>query len=269
MLTLRQAEEVGAGIVTELGAASVEDLRSRPASDVQLLWPAKPSCRPDMVVDGWVVPEPVHDSFAAGRQHDVPLLTGANSDEASARLPLASLDEWVRALKDEFGDQWKRLFDAYGAGENFGEMSRRLACHKGFNWVNWTWARLHQRSRGADVFFYHFSHAPPLPQDHYAEGRADALGAFHTAEIPYVFGTLDKRDWRATAHDNDLSRIMSSYWVNFAMRGDPNGPGLPHWPQFDAHAPSIMRFNDDVAAGSLPERALMDLWDDCMARLRE
>jgi para-nitrobenzyl esterase len=34
--------------------------------------------------------------------------------------------------------------------------------------------------------------------------------------------------------DRALSELMQSYWTNFAKTGDPNGPGLPQWPQYNA-----------------------------------
>jgi carboxylesterase type B len=41
----------------------------------------------------------------------------------------------------------------------------------------------------------------------------------------------------ASASDRALAERVSSYWVNFARTGDPNGKGLPRWPAFsDASA---------------------------------
>jgi para-nitrobenzyl esterase len=42
---------------------------------------------------------------------------------------------------------------------------------------------------------------------------------------------------------------MNSYWVNFAKRGDPNGPGLPHWPKFTASGDGLMDFTPDGPKG--------------------
>lgn len=69
------------------------------------------------------------------------------------------------------------------------------------------------------AYVYRFTR--PLP--------GDRAGAFHSAELWYLFGTLD-RSWRPfTAADRDLSRRIIGYWTNFMRTDDPNGPDLAPW----------------------------------------
>lgn len=77
-----------------------------------------------------------------------------------------------------------------------------------------------QRANGrGPVWTYYFTRQLP----------GDDAGAFHSCELWYMFGTLE-RSWRPfTPEDADLSRRMLDYWTNFMKTGDPNGPGLPRW----------------------------------------
>ena len=70
------------------------------------------------------------------------------------------------------------------------------------------------------------------------------VGAFHSAELAYVFGTQAsiQRPW--TERDQALAEQMQQYWTNFAKTGDPNGAGLPAWPRFDAAQPEVMQLGD-------------------------
>jgi para-nitrobenzyl esterase len=80
------------------------------------------------------------------------------------------------------------------------------------------------------VYSYHFSRVMP----------GDEAGAFHSAELWYIFGTL-ARAWRPfVTADYALGEKMLDYWTNFAKYGNPNGSsGNADWP---AYTPQNKKF---------------------------
>ena len=74
---------------------------------------------------------------------------------------------------------------------------------------------------GADAYVYYFERQLP----------GDNSGAFHSAELWYVFGSLDYcwRKEQFTTSDYELSWKMIKYWTHFMKTGNPNNEDCPSW----------------------------------------
>lgn len=67
----------------------------------------------------------------------------------------------------------------------------------------------------------------------------DSLGAWHSSELWYMFGTLD-RCWRPwEERDRDLSTRMLDYWTEFMKSGNPNGSGEEVWKPCTKEDPEV------------------------------
>jgi para-nitrobenzyl esterase len=93
------------------------------------------------------------------------------------------------------------------------------------------------------------------------------MGAYHSAEITFVFGRFRPLQPVAghTAYDSTLADAMSDYWVSFAASGDPNGPPnagrLPRWPVYDAARDSYLELGPVILPKDQLRRAVYDSID--------
>jgi para-nitrobenzyl esterase len=102
----------------------------------------------------------------------------------------------------------------------------------------------------------------------FVENLGNELGAYHGAELAYVFGNFVPPEWPWTEADRELARTISQYWVNFATNGDPNASGLPEWPAFDPNASSVLYIDKTITPGPIPNQEYIALWDMFAAKWR-
>ena len=244
---LAQAEAAGVAIAKRAKATSIAELRAKPAEDLMKLGGGASA-----VVDGYFLPQDVKSIYAAGKQNDVPLLIGSNADEGTAfTAPTVEADRFRNTAKSRFGDAADAYLKIYPASsdDEAHKSSARAMRDQTFGWEMRTWARMQNETGKSKVYVYYFSKVPP--------GEfGQKLGAYHASEIRYVFETLPG----GTDTDRKLSDEMSSYWVNFAFSGDPNGKNLPQWPVFD-QTEMAMGLGDKVEPIPVPNKAGLDFLD--------
>ncbi|MDE1987502.1 MAG: carboxylesterase family protein [Hyphomicrobiales bacterium] len=255
---LKNAEQEGEAYEASLNAKSLAALRALPADEL-LKGTAGMITHP--VLDAYVLPESPYDAFVDGKQNDVPLLLGSNEEEARslvADLSAVTASTYDAEIVKHWGALPKPLYDQYPHATDEEARQARLDFERDlrFGWDMWAWARLEATKGKSPVFYYHFTHKPPFPKGSVYAG----WGASHFAELWYMFDHLDQEPWRWTAADRQLADTMAHYWVNFARTGNPNGVGLPEWPDFRT-TQHVLYLDDPVSTGGVADIKTLRTFD--------
>ena len=191
---LDDAEATGVQLAEALGASSLEDLRALSWQEV-IAAGEEIGFRANVVVDGYVIPEPVSTIFANGDQAQVPLIVGANQGERSLQtsVPLMA-----------------NLHSAAGAPTYV----------YNFTQLPWGW----RQEEGCVAF-----HGLELT---YVFGAVPT--GLHSATTQFLAGTggCTTRVPEHDAQDLWLAERSAEIWASFARDGNPSVPGLVEWPQY-------------------------------------
>ena len=246
---LSVAEAGGIAFLAKVGASSIAEARKISAESILKSLPPGLGGGSWPNFDGYVLLGDQYKLYGAGRYNDTPILIGFNSDEGALFVSTTTAAAFQAMARSDYGEYADKILAAYPAGSD-GEALRSshdLSRDSLFGWNTWSWARLQTRTGKGKVFMYYFSHRPSYPDTPQFKG----WGAAHGAEISYVFGNFTA-GMPASVADKAVSDEVSSYWVNFAKTGDPNGSGLPAWPAFTDADQQVMNLDDPSHAIPTP-----------------
>jgi para-nitrobenzyl esterase len=236
-------EEAGRSFTHDLGVAdgpgALQKLRSISADEILKAWGKDRQVHFDAIVDGWVVPEQPAKIFAKGRQIHVPVLVGSNSNEATVfgHGGPKTVDEYKKYLQGDTGNYADKEFQVYPAASDADVPSRYLQLQDdSFAYGAYSMARAMTRV-GEEGFLYDFSFVET--------GKRASLGAYHGEELKFLSDWFPS-DWEHSEDDEKLGQAMQSYWTQFAKTGNPNAPGLPNWPAYDARADQYLNLGRTI-----------------------
>ena len=201
---------------------------------------------------GGVLPDQPEALIKAGRYNKGEILIGTNKNEFALfqLLPtIFSLADLKAQVESQFGARAAEIVPLYQAIAQSDPIQAYITMMTDimFRCSARRMARMAQ-AQGETVYLYSFE-----------EGSAA-----HADELLFVFGPENMAGDLAGAlplWSASLVADMQRYWVNFAYRGDPNGPQLASWPRYDAKSDRHMTLVDPPAASSGLQKGACDFWD--------
>ncbi|HEY3706871.1 MAG TPA: carboxylesterase family protein [Terracidiphilus sp.] len=249
--SLAEAEKAGAAWAAAKKADSLAALRALPAANVLGGGQFSP------IVDGWVVPDqPMMLTTSAGRDNDVPVITGFQADDfrmAGSGPPMtaARFEQMARTMYGGMADEFLKLYPAKTDEE--AKQSETLSARDRARSGMVLWATKRAATHKSPVYVYFFDRAIPWPAH-------PEFGAFHSGELPYTFGNLKVLDRPWEPADQKIAHMMMTYWKGMTARGNPNGAGEPRWEPVSSAGRSVMRLGVDSGPMATADDARFAFW---------
>lgn len=235
--TLRDEEEKGLAFQKACSCSSLKELRDLPEAMV-LAYMTQSHINCSFCIDNYFLFEDPSQAIINGRHHSVDIMAGSCANEGAAfgygyrnseRGFKDAVNSFFPGVEETAWKLYKIHSDEEAVQSDYDVMADGAVF--GTNY----WAKIHNKLGRKPVYVYYFCRK--LPDE---RGNPSQEGSFHSGDLWYVHGTMD-RSWRAFSEmDYRLSDLEMSYFTNFAKYADPNGEGLPEWTPYTPESPCSM-----------------------------
>ncbi len=220
----------------------------------------------DGVIDGYAVPDLPRKTIATGQFNHVPLMVVSNANELSRGVPNIATEAQFRLAIGAF----------LGARATPALMDQIVAQYPVATYGTWKAAYVAALSEVTiicsgrrDALTAAAHSTKPVYRAIFADvadkafGAVKELGAFHGAELLWLFGTLNTTAVSVLAGTEDQKTVaaMQAAWSAFAASGVPTAAPVPVWPAYQASNEQVVRFADGATVTPDPFTANCKFWE--------
>ena len=227
-------EQKGVEFMKKIGVESIAELRKMDAWELFDLYNENTDYFSgfSFCIDRKLLPENYEQWMDAGKFNDFEVMMGSCAQEFPAAPNGLSIEEYHKYLEETFPDNVEKMKEWYPAKTEWqaAKMVTTIASDIMLAGAIRIGELCHQYGRKAYVW-----HMNKENEDE--RGHRD--GCPHCAEMPYLFGRVDKGssnpflDYKWVEEDYRFMNVIQGYWANYATTGDPNGEGLPEWKPYE------------------------------------